>query len=101
MTTPDVELTAMSSIWNALQTLPDDEGRARCIKWAIARLGLNVGTVGAGPNARAAGGRALPAMGKASANGESLDDIVEHTEDGRLRVIARDLKAKSKNDAAI
>jgi len=94
----------MGSIWNALQTLPDDDAKVRCINWALSRLGLNIGQ--ANLHNQKGGASLLPASlttaaAKGAGTAGSLDDIVEQTEDGRYRVIARDLKVKSRNDAAI
>src|SRR5205823_2466461 len=103
MSTSDVELTAMTSVWDALQSLPDKEAQLRCITWALSRLGLTLPT---GPGVRAGSPIApsaspLTSSSPSAAGEDSLVDIVEQTEDGRFRVIARDLKARSRNDAAL
>lgn len=102
----------MATIWAALTELEDEAARNRCINWALSRLGINVST---GPTRGASG--ASPVVHSRTASvaptvdaGKALnftpgpnewDDVFEQSEDGSIRVIARDLKAKSRNDAAI
>jgi len=101
MTAQDVEITAMASIWGALQTLPDDEARMRCIRWAIGRSGLNIGTTAGSLHGVKSSGTQVQSVPILKTEGDPLEDIVERTDDDRFRVVARDLKAKSKNEAAV
>ncbi len=107
----DVELLAMNSIWTALSSLPDDAARMRCIHWATSRLGIapqvvsnivntkNRSAVGTSSTANSSSGAQNTQQGAPVGGG--LEDIVEQIEGGGFRVIARDLKAKSRNEAAI
>jgi hypothetical protein len=99
----DPEVAAFEKISQALGAVEDPEARGRVLIWANAKFAPNVELK---PKPLVAVARAsTPAEGQANDGAscaiDELRGVVEYSEDGTLRVIARDLKAKSRNDAAI
>jgi hypothetical protein len=110
METQDPELKAMGAIWSALSALEDDAARNRCINWALSRLGVSVPTgstrvamdVSHGVQTRPLSAAPVAIKHTESQHGaDDWEDVFERSEDGAIRVIARDIKAKSRIDAAI
>jgi hypothetical protein len=96
------EVDAMGKIAEAMASLEDQNAKMRVLQWACARYGVPepaaTRTVGRVPTVPASAPNSLES---APAPNGGLEDIVEQNQEGRIRVIARDIKARSKNDAAL
>ena len=96
------EIDALAAINETLERLPDDESRVRVVDWAISKFRLS-STVSMAAPPRGQGAAVGQAGGTPQTGTTPGDfgDIIHILEDGGIKVIARDLKAASTNDAAV
>lgn len=91
----------MSHIAKALEQLNDKEALARVLAWANSRFGDGRVQQAVAPLFSSPKLGTTVAAVRSQPQRHDYEDIFECDEDGAVRVITRDLKAKSRNDAAI
>ncbi|MCC7389997.1 MAG: hypothetical protein IT431_14645 [Phycisphaerales bacterium] len=96
------EIDALAAINETMESLPDDQSRVRVLEWAISKFQLSgsMSTTAAPRVPVGVVGQSSGTPQTAATPGE-LGDIIHILDDGSIKVVARDLKAASANDAAV
>ena len=92
----DAEANAIATISKALSALDDEAAKKRVLEWAWSKYS-KVGPPTGSPDAR---DKKIEGL-QSGENGGEIRDVACLTPEGEFKITARDLKAKSANDAAI
>lgn len=94
------EIEALGKVDEALSGLDDEDARGRVIRWASEKYGVSIGSRPASPAQLFSPVSQASSIEIPAAGGGEIPGVAKFVGE-ELRIIARDIKASSTNDAAI